>query len=68
MVDSSLVIFNCFYGEMAEWSKASALKADIPQGIVGSNPTLSEKFLILHFSLLFRRDAGVAERNRLLSG
>ena len=28
-------------GEVAEWSIAAALKAAIPAGIVGSNPTLS---------------------------
>jgi hypothetical protein len=28
-------------GQVAEWLKASVLKADIPLGIVGSNPTLS---------------------------
>jgi putative endonuclease len=32
------------FGEMAEWSIASASKADIPQGIGGSNPPLSEIF------------------------
>jgi hypothetical protein len=28
-------------GEMAEWLKAHAWKACVPQGTVGSNPTLS---------------------------
>ena len=28
-------------GEVAEWSNASDLKSDEPQGSVGSNPTLS---------------------------
>ena len=32
-----------FSGEVAEWSNASALKADVLKGTVGSNPTLSEK-------------------------
>jgi hypothetical protein len=32
-------------GEMAEWLKAHAWKACIPQGIQGSNPCLSAIFL-----------------------
>ena len=31
-------------GEMAEWLKAHAWKACIPQGIQGSNPCLSATF------------------------
>ena len=38
-------------GEMAEWLKAHAWKACVPQGTVGSNPTLSA---ILRFSLVQR--------------
>jgi hypothetical protein len=30
-------------GEMAEWLKAHAWKACVPQGTVGSNPTLSAR-------------------------
>jgi hypothetical protein len=33
----------CDRGEMAEWLKAHAWKACIPQGIQGSNPCLSAK-------------------------
>jgi hypothetical protein len=32
-------------GEMAEWLKAHAWKACIPQGIQGSNPCLSATYL-----------------------
>ena len=38
MVESTLATRN---GEMAEWLKAHAWKACIPQGIQGSNPCLS---------------------------
>src|ERR1700677_5170899 len=31
-------------GEMAEWLKAHAWKACVPQGTVGSNPTLSASY------------------------
>ena len=37
----SAVIVEPQYGEMAEWLKAHAWKACIPQGIQGSNPCLS---------------------------
>jgi hypothetical protein len=30
-----------FHGEVAEWSKAQHWKCCVPQGTVGSNPTLS---------------------------
>src|SRR3989338_6125257 len=33
---------------MAEWSNASASKADNPQGFAGSNPALSASFSIRH--------------------
>ena len=36
-------------GQVAEWLKASVLKADIPLGIVGSTPTLSYFYLFLLF-------------------
>ena len=35
----------CSAGEMAEWLKAHAWKACIPQGIQGSNPCLSATYL-----------------------
>ena len=34
-------------GEVAEWSNAAVLKTAIPQGIVGSNPTLSASFELI---------------------
>lgn len=40
--------FTC--GEVAEWSNAAVLKTVVPQGTVGSNPTLSSR--ILTFSLI----------------
>ncbi len=35
------------FGEVAEWPKAPVWNAGIPQGIVGSNPTLSISFCLL---------------------
>ena len=42
-VEGSAAIARCAHrpGEMAEWLKAHAWKACVPQGTVGSNPTLS---------------------------
>ena len=37
----TVVLENLFLGELAEWSKAHAWKACIPQGIGGSNPLFS---------------------------
>lgn len=36
---------------MAEWSIASVLKTEEPQGSVGSNPTSSAKFLVLSYHM-----------------
>ena len=44
---------NC--GEMAEWLKAHAWKACIPQGIQGSNPCLSAINYCPHPTLLLKR-------------
>lgn len=33
------------WGEVAEWSNALDLKSSVPQGTVGSNPTLSVEFV-----------------------
>ena len=38
-------------GEVAEWPKAPHSKCGIPQGIVGSNPTLSAKLSYLSASV-----------------
>ena len=41
VITSEMLRLRC--GEMAEWLKAHAWKACIPQGIQGSNPCLSAK-------------------------